>query len=110
MPLGENCRSGCKEKNHESYIECLQSANLQINAGDASRAESMSQKKWDRELQSYRDARSQGIQPAGTSTQAIREAHEASEKLGKAYNADTMPATSKITKQTAKSLTEAGVV
>jgi len=70
----------------------------------------MSQKKWDKELQSYRDARSQGIQPAGTSTQAIREAHQASETLGKAYNADVMPATSKITKQTAKSFTEAGVV
>jgi hypothetical protein len=98
---------------HTEYVDdCFgcKVRTLELNTGDAGRADSMSQKKWDKELQSYRDARSQGIQPAGTSTQAIREAHQASETLGKAYNADVMPATSKITKQTAKSFTEAGVV
>jgi len=98
---------------HNSYVEgcfACKISTLELNTGDAGRADSMSQKKWDKELQSYRDARAQGIQPAGTSTQAIREAHQASETLGKAYNADVMPATSKITKQTAKSFTEVGVV
>jgi len=98
---------------HSVYVDgcfACKLGTLELNTGDAGRADSMSQKKWDKELQSYRDARAQGIQPAGTSTKAIREAHQASETLGKAYNADVMPATNKITKQTAKSFTEAGVV
>ena len=98
---------------HTSYVDgcfACKLGTLELNTGDAGRADSMSQRKWDKELQSYRDARSQGIQPAGTSTAQIQAAHEASDKLGKAYNADVMPATHKITKQTAKSFTEAGVV
>jgi len=70
----------------------------------------MSQKKWDAELAAYRNARDEGIQPAGTSMSAINQAKEASDKLGKAYNADVMPATNKITKQTASTFKEAGVV
>ena len=100
-------------RNHSDYVDdcfACKLRTLELNTGDAGRADSMSQKKWDKELQSYRDARGQGIQPAGTSTAQIQAAHEASEKIGKAYNADVMPATSKITKQTAKSFTEAGVV
>ena len=98
---------------HSVYVDgcfACKLGTLELNTGDAGRADSMSQKKWDKELSNYRDARSQGIQPAGTSTAQIQAAHEASDKIGKAYNADVMPATSKITKQTAKSFTEAGVV
>ena len=100
-------------REHGVYVDgcfACKLGTLELNTGDAGRADSMSQRKWDKELQSYRDARSQGIQPAGTSTAQIQAAHEASDKIGKAYNADVMPATNKITKQTAKSFTEAGVV
>jgi len=98
---------------HTNYVDsCFgcKVKTLELSTGDAGRADSMSDKKWNRELQDYRNARAQGIQPAGTSAKQIQDAHEASEKLGKAYNADVMPATNRITKQTAKSFTEAGVV
>jgi hypothetical protein len=109
MSLGENCRSGCLEKNHESWIECLRDANLNINAGDAGRVEApMTAKKWDAELSAYRDARAQGIQPAGTTLKAVNEAKAASDKLGAAYNADVMPSADKITKQSASVLKHTG--
>jgi hypothetical protein len=108
MTLGNNCRTGCTEKNHESYIECLKASNLQINTGDAGRAETMTSKKWDGELKAYRDARAEGIQPAGTTMKAINEAKAASDKLGAAYNADVMPSADKITKQSASVLKHTG--
>ena len=109
MTLGELCRTGCHTKDHESWIECLRASNLQINTGDAGRAEApMTAKKWDAELQAYRDARSEGIQPAGTTMKAITEAKKASDKLGAAYNADVMPSADKITKQSASVLKQTG--
>ena len=42
-------------------------------------------KAWDGELQAYRDARSQGIQPSGTTMAKIREAEEISQRTGQAY-------------------------
>lgn len=27
---GDNCRTGCKTRDHESYSECLQGSNIQI--------------------------------------------------------------------------------
>lgn len=47
------------------------------------------QKDWDRNLQSYRDARAQGIQPAGTKQYQVNEAVDLSNKAGAAYNAGT---------------------
>lgn len=85
-------------------------AGLQLNTGDANSQKGMSNKKWDGELNAYRQARSEGIQPAGTSMAAITEARRASEAMGKAYDADTMPATTAITKESASSLKEMGVV
>jgi hypothetical protein len=49
----------------------------------------MSQKKWDKELNLYKDARNQGIQPAGTSTRQVQKAIDDSNKVGKAYDANT---------------------
>jgi len=108
MLLSDNCRTGCKEKNHETYIECLQASNLQINTGDAGRAEGMSAKRWDGELKAYRDARAEGIQPAGTTMRQIVAAKKASDTLGAAYNADVMPTTDKITKSSAEGLKATG--
>lgn len=82
---------------------------LQLGAGDAGRADSMSGKKWDKELSDYRDARAQGIQPAGTSTKQIQQAIQASDTLGKAYSAETMMPAPSITKVKAKALEQLGV-
>jgi hypothetical protein len=82
---------------------------LELGTGDAGRAEHMSAKKWDGELDAYRRARSEGIQPAGTTMKAINEAKAASDKLGSAFNAESMPAAASITKQSAKVMKETGV-
>lgn len=60
---------------------------LQMNTGDANSNLQVSSKKWDKELQAYRDARAQGIQPAGTSMKKIQEAVRISNETGKAYGA-----------------------
>jgi len=82
-----SCRSGCPTKDHSSWGECLKASNIQMNSGDAASNKTMTSKKWDAELQAYRDARKQGIQPAGTSMRKIREAVEISNKTGVAYQA-----------------------
>jgi hypothetical protein len=48
----------------------------------------MSTKKWDAELQAYRDARAQGIQPSSTRMKDIQVAVEVSNRAGKAFKAD----------------------
>jgi hypothetical protein len=79
-----------------------------MNTGDAKR--DIPDKKWNAELKAYRDARDQGIQPAGTSMRHIQQAHKASEVLGKAYNADTMPKAKDITPKAAAIMKEIGQV
>ena len=83
---------------------------LQLNTGDANSQKIMSNKKWDGELNEYRRARAQGIQPAGTNMTAIQEAYRASETMGKAYDADTMINTQAIQKESVNSLTDAGAI
>jgi hypothetical protein len=96
-PCKENCNCfGCKVKT------------LQLNTGDAAR--DISDKKWNSELQAYRDARSQGMQPAGTRMKDITAAHEASETLGKAYNSETMPKAKDINKKSVEVLKEIGQI
>jgi hypothetical protein len=62
---------------------------LQLSTGDAANNKNMSQKKWDKELNLYKSAREQGIQPAGTSTKQVQKAIDDSNKVGKAYDANT---------------------
>jgi hypothetical protein len=86
---------------HEEFVwGCFacKVATLQMNTGDAGRADSMPQKKWDKELADYKKAREQGIQPEGTSAKAIQAAVAASDTLGTAFNADTMGSAKKVTK------------
>jgi len=81
---------------------------LQMNSGDAKR--DIPDKKWNAELQAYRDARAQGIQPAGTTMRDIVAAHKASEVLGKAYSADTMPKAKDINQKSAELMKEIGQI
>jgi len=79
---------------------------IQMNAGDAKR--DIPDKKWNAELQAYRDARAQGIQPNTTRMQDIQAAYKASEVLGKAYDGDSMPKAHKINKGVAEVMKEIG--
>lgn len=45
------------------------------------------QKKWDKELDAYKDARKQGIEPAGTKMHQIENAVAISNETGLAYKA-----------------------
>ena len=81
------CRTGCPTQDHASWGECARAANMRvaycgIGGGDATK-----QKRWDAELQSYRDARAQGIEPASTRTRDIRAAVELSNMSGTAFSA-----------------------
>ena len=66
----------------------------------------MPKRKWEGELQAYRDARRQGIQPAGTTMEKIVAAEKASENLGRAYNAEKDPNAKRIDKKTANVMNE----
>lgn len=101
-----------QERDHPEYVEgCFgcKISTLQTSTGDANNTKTMANKKWDGELQAYRDARAQGIQPSGTRMKDVVAAHKASETLGKAYNAETMPKTNNINKKTAAVMKELGV-
>jgi hypothetical protein len=79
---------------------------LQLSTGDANGRAAMPKRKWEGELQAYRDARRQGIQPAGTTMAKIEAAHKASENLGRAYNAEKDPNAKQIDKKTANVMNE----
>lgn len=83
---------------------------LQMSPGDASSQKSTSNKKWDGELEAYRAARAEGIQPAGTTMQKIQEARRASDIMGKAFNANTMSDSKIIQNNTVSKLKEVGLV
>lgn len=83
---------------------------LSISPGDASSQKVMTNKKWDGELDAYRQARADGIQPAGTSMAKIQEARRASEAMGKPYDSNTMPNSKLIKNNTVSKLKEVGLV
>jgi hypothetical protein len=68
----------------------------------------MPTKTFNKELDAYKEARAQGIQPNGTSMAKIQEALKASEVLGKPYNGSKMPPAKAINKQTAAVMKEIG--
>lgn len=76
------CRTGCPTQDHNSWGECLLASNIHIGQIDAT-----AERKKDKELSAYRDARRQGVQPAGTTMAKVRRAMEISERTGKAYDA-----------------------
>ena len=86
---------------------------LQLNAGDAKQSvveSGTTQKKWDSELNFYRQARADGIQPEGTTRASIEKAYAASEVLNKPYDGGTMPKAGQINKQVAEVMKEIGTV
>lgn len=83
-----------QEHTHTSYVhDCFacKVVTLQLSTGDANGglvAGGWTNRKWDNELNLYKEARSQGIQPDGTSTAKIRQAMDVSDKTGHAYGSD----------------------
>ena len=81
-----------------------------MNPGDASSQKMVSNKKWDGELEAYRAARAEGIQPAGTTIKKIQEARRASDDMGKAFDANTMGNSKIIQNNTVSKLKEVGAI
>lgn len=81
---------------------------LQLNTGDAKR--DIPDKKWTSELKAYKDARAQGIQPSGTTRAHVEQAYAASETLGTAYDADSMPKAKDITPRAVEVMKEIGQI
>jgi len=80
-------------RTHPEFVEgCFgcKAATLELHPGDAAHMREVPKRKWDAELNAYADARRQGIQPAGTSMKAVKDAVTASENLGKPYNGEKM--------------------
>ena len=86
---------------------------LQLATGDAAGniiASGTTQKKWDKELAFYKDARAQGVQPEGTSRKVVEKALDASATLNRAYNAEKMPKANQITKDAVAVMKEIGQI
>ena len=103
---------------HPEYVEGCFGCKIQLlelSTGDARGdviASGTTQKKWNNELEAYRSARAQGIQPNGTRMGQIEAAHKAYEKLGAAYDGNTMVQAKKLDTKTAtvmRELKEAGI-
>lgn len=101
------CRTGCRTKDHANWGDCARAARMQLAPGETAPGQ-YTTKSWDSELELYREARRQGIQPEGTTMPKIRAALDASDRLGRAYDGEKdMPARA-ITEPTAKVLNEIG--
>lgn len=81
---------------------------IQMNAGDADSRRARPHKAWKADLEAYREARAQGVNPGGTTRKKVEAALKASENLGRAYNSEKMPAAEKIDKRTANVMKEIG--
>ena len=97
---------------HPEYVDgCFgcKGLSVQMNAGDADSRKFMTNKRHNTELNAYREARDQGIQPAGTTMDKIQQAVKASETLGRPYDAGKMPPAKHINKKSAAVMKELGV-
>lgn len=84
------CTSGCPTPGaHRSYGECLRAKGTRVAfCNSAGGMDATKQKRWDKELDAYADAKRQGVQPEGTRLSQINEAMALSDAVGKAYRAD----------------------
>lgn len=82
------CASSCKTKTHASYGECLRDKGLSIQVEVPGTGYSPAKNKaWDSRIDAYKDARRQGVAPAGTKRSQIDAAVRASDSAGEAFTA-----------------------
>lgn len=101
------------EHSHTKYVEgCFgcKLPTLQLNAGDAHSGRQVSQKKWDAETDAFDRAQAQGINPSGVSLKEIQDAHDASARMGVAYDGDIMMDAHKITKNVTDIMKEIDII
>lgn len=82
------CTTGCPTQDCESYAACLRGKGARVAySNSAGGWDATQQKSWDKELDFYKEARRQGIQPAGTKRPQVERAIAISDKTGTAYSA-----------------------
>lgn len=74
---------------HSSSCDCFgcKARTLKVAYSGIGGGDYTAQKKWDRNLDAYRKARAEGIQPKGTTEAAVRAAVQYSDKIGTAFKA-----------------------
>lgn len=83
-----SCSTGCPTQNHESYGQCMKAKSTVVAyCNSAGGQDYTAQKRLDRDLADYKQARSEGIQPAGTDPQKVTEARRLSDLTGSAFQA-----------------------
>ena len=83
------CRTGCPTQDCDSFAACLRGSGIRVAyANSAGGWDYSTQRRWDSELDNYRSAVAQGIQPDGTTQAKIDSAVAISDKTGKPYRAD----------------------
>lgn len=81
------CRTGCVTRDHESYSACLRAGLPRIAYANSAMGRDLStQKRWDANLDSYRAARAEGLQPATTKQRDIDAAKRVADVAGHAVN------------------------
>jgi len=85
--MNSSCSSGCPTQDHTSWGECIRSKSLRLSH-DGKIDHIDAQRKWDNELDSYRSAVRQGMEPESTRTKDIKAAVQWSEQNGVAYSSD----------------------
>lgn len=82
------CSSSCPTQDHATYGECLRSKNIKTAyMQDWKGRDATAQKKADKALDKYEQARRNGIQPKSTRPADVERAVQISEKTGKAFQA-----------------------
>lgn len=64
---GDNCRSGCRTKDHETYAECLGTVSV-ISEGGRTK-----ERAYSADMDAYKRLRKQGLQPPMVTGSAVRE-------------------------------------
>lgn len=83
------CTSSCRTQDHATYGECLRAKNLKTAyMQDWKGADATRQKKADKNLDNYEQARRYGIQPKSTQKHDVDYAIRKSEQTGTAYVAE----------------------
>lgn len=86
--MGENCSSTCKTKDHSTWGECVRAKNLKTAyMAEWKGSDATAQKKADKNLDAYANARKNGIQPKSTRPNDVQTAIRVSDKTGTAFKA-----------------------
>lgn len=82
------CSTGCLTQDHLTWGECVRAKSLHTAyMADWKGHDATAQRKADKNLDAYEQARRQGIQPKTTYAADVQHAIQMSDKTGKAYQA-----------------------